>query len=113
MKPAEMLPLYRGALALRFLVEIKTRRMPGLDPCDVAVVTGVQCVEVLAVVGDVVTWTNHTTNRAGRPGLAYVGASTRRELIALDAIEFLPALAEGIPADVSPLAQGGAAQKTA
>lgn len=87
MKNADLIPLAPGDLALR----VRTRHRLG----SVAVeATGLEVVEVVAVAGEVVTWTNHKKNpRWG--GARFVHASNRRELIALAALENLsPSVAE-------------------
>lgn len=86
MKTAQLLPLYRGAIALR--VCVKFTALPGLErPGCGPKVSRLEVVEVLAVEGDRITWTNHKPGR-GTPGLPFVHVSDRRELISLDAIEF-------------------------
>lgn len=96
MKNPNMLPLYRGAFALRACVEFVA--LPGLERQGCAPkCRGLEVVEVLAVVGDRVTWTNHKKSEFGTPGVAYVHTSDRRELIALDAIEFITAGTEEEP----------------
>lgn len=91
MKTAEMIPLQPGDLALR--VKISFRYVgPSADPRWVTArrqVSGLEVVEVIAVCGDCVTWTNHRrTPRFG--GAKFVHVSHRRELIALSALENLP-----------------------
>ena len=80
MNALPLLPLFRGALALRPRYAI--------GPKGVSRIAGLEVVEVLAVNGQRVTWTNHKPSKFLTPGVAFSHTSHRRELIALDAIEF-------------------------
>jgi hypothetical protein len=100
MKPENLTPLFRGALALRFPVEwvpvpgAKWQPVPGTDEKVTGdtrpKLAGIQVVEVLAVHGGRVTWTNWLPSKF-QPGQPATHTCDRRELIALDALEYLPA----------------------
>src|SRR5438874_1150730 len=105
MKTQDMLPLYRGAFALRACCEI-VATADGAKPK----LARIEVVEVLAVKGELVTWTNHKPSsfpRLGQSGVPFMSVCHRRELISLDAIEFpssdTPATDEAQSADVAPL----------
>jgi hypothetical protein len=91
MKPENLTPLFRGALALRFPVEWSA--LPGVEAAAGRArpkLAGIQVVEVLAVCGSRVTWTNWLPSKF-QPGQPATHTCDRRELIALDALEYLPA----------------------
>lgn len=89
MKNGKLLPLHPGDVALRFRIEWAGRR-DGRAGCRVF---GLEAVEVVAVKGAFVTWTNHKRCAAWTEG-KFRHTSHRGELIAVAALEQLSDIAE-------------------